>query len=149
MLWALDHISLSEALSTMLKCIHVVDSVATVHDVHTYTVAFSPSVLIKCGVRSFHQSLTRTPHESHKKTIHGMRHIVIIFHGGDWWCCEAQSLGDRCSDSFRVVVNRWPRELSCGVVFSGGPWLLDFRCLSNLGAVKGRRSSCLESHAKC
>ena len=34
----------------MLKFTHVVDNDTTVHDVHTYTVAFSPSVLIKCSI---------------------------------------------------------------------------------------------------
>ena len=41
----------------------VVDNDTTVHDAHTDTVAFSPTVMIKCSIRSGHQTLTRTPHE--------------------------------------------------------------------------------------
>ena len=43
----------------------------TVHDVHTYTVAFSPSVLIECSICSYHQTPTRTPREWLKQTING------------------------------------------------------------------------------
>ena len=43
------------------KFTHVVENDTTVHDVHTYTVAFSPSVLIKCSICPYHQTLTRTP----------------------------------------------------------------------------------------
>ena len=45
----------------------VVDIVTTVHAVHTYTVAVSPSVLIKCSICSGH-----APHERLKKTMHGI-----------------------------------------------------------------------------
>ena len=45
----------------LLKFTHVVDSDTTVHDVHTYTVAFSPSVLIKCCICPSRQTLSRTP----------------------------------------------------------------------------------------
>ena len=45
----------------VLKPRLVVDNDTTVHDVHTYAVAFSPSVLIKCGICPYHQTLTRTP----------------------------------------------------------------------------------------
>ena len=45
--------------SVLIKFRLVVDNVTTVHGVHTNTVAFSPSVLIKCGICSCHQ--TRTP----------------------------------------------------------------------------------------
>ena len=38
----------------VLKSTLVVDDDTTVHDVHTYTVAFSPSVLIKCSICSYH-----------------------------------------------------------------------------------------------
>ena len=55
----------------LLKFTHVVDNDTTVHDVHADTVAFRPSVLIKCSICSYHQTLTRTPHEWLKKTIHG------------------------------------------------------------------------------
>ena len=58
----------------------VVDNDTTVHDVHSCTVAFSPSVLIKCSICSYHHTLTRTPHKWLKKTIHGIRRIVILFH---------------------------------------------------------------------
>ena len=37
---------------------------------------------------------------------------------------ERRLFGDRCS-ILCVVVDSWPGELSCGNVFSGGPWLLD------------------------
>ena len=43
-----------------MKFTHVVDNDTTVHDVHTYTVAFSPSVLVKCSVCPCHQLLMRT-----------------------------------------------------------------------------------------
>ena len=39
------------------------------------------------------------------------------------------------------VVDSWRWGLSCGVVFSGGPCLLDRGGLSSLRAVKRRRSS--------
>ena len=42
------------------KSTHVVDNDTTVHDVHTNTVTFSPSVLIKCSICLYHQTLTRT-----------------------------------------------------------------------------------------
>ena len=45
----------------VLKFTHVVDNDTTVHDVQTYTVAFSPSVLIKRSVCPYHQIRTRTP----------------------------------------------------------------------------------------
>ena len=45
----------------VLKFTHVVDNDTTVHDVHTYTVAFGPSVLIKCSICPYHQTLIRTP----------------------------------------------------------------------------------------
>ena len=45
----------------VLKFASVVDKDTTVHDVHTYIVAFSPSVLIKCRICSYHQTLTLTP----------------------------------------------------------------------------------------
>ena len=37
-----------------MKSTFVVDNATTVHDVHTYTVAFSPSVLTKCSICSAH-----------------------------------------------------------------------------------------------
>ena len=45
----------------VLKFTHVVDNDTTVHDVFTYTIAFSPSVLIKCSICPYHQTVTRTP----------------------------------------------------------------------------------------
>ena len=45
----------------VLKFAHVVDNDTTLHDVHTHTVAFSPAVLIGCGICPHHQTLTRTP----------------------------------------------------------------------------------------
>ena len=44
----------------------------TLHGVHTSTVAFSPSVLIKRSICSYHQTMARTLHEWLKKTIHGI-----------------------------------------------------------------------------
>ena len=38
------------------KFTYVVDNDTTVHDVHTYTVAFSPSVLIKSSICPYHQT---------------------------------------------------------------------------------------------
>ena len=55
----------------VLKFTLVFDNDTTVHDVHTYTVAFSPPALIKCSICSYHP-LTRTPHGWLKKTIHGI-----------------------------------------------------------------------------
>ena len=46
-----------------MKFTLVVDNGTTVHDVHTYTVAVSHAVLIKCSICSSHRTLTRTPHE--------------------------------------------------------------------------------------
>ena len=54
---------------SVLKFTYVVDNDTTVHGVHTNTVAFSPSVLIKCSICSGHP-LTHAPHERLKKTIH-------------------------------------------------------------------------------
>ena len=51
----------------LLKFTLVVDNDTTLHGVHTDTVAFSPSVLIKCDICSHH--LSRTPHERLKKVI--------------------------------------------------------------------------------
>ena len=39
---------------SLLKSTLVVNTDTTVHGVHTNTVAFSPSVLIKCGICSYH-----------------------------------------------------------------------------------------------
>ena len=54
----------------VLKFTDVVDIDSTLHGVETDTFAFSPSVLIMCNICSYRQSLTRTPHEWLKKTIH-------------------------------------------------------------------------------
>ena len=45
---------------------------------------------------------------------------------------------------FLCVVDSWPGELTCGVVFSGGPWLLDFSCVWNLCSVNRNKSIYLE-----
>ena len=47
--------------ASLLKFTCVVDKDTTVHDAHTYTFAFSPSVLIKCCICPCHRTLTRTP----------------------------------------------------------------------------------------
>ena len=47
----------------LLKITFVVDNGTTLHCVHTDTVAFSPTLLIKWSVCSYPHSLTRTPHE--------------------------------------------------------------------------------------
>ena len=55
-----------------MKCLKftlVFNNDTPLHGVHTNTVAFSPSVLIKCSICSCRQSLTRTPHEGLKKTV--------------------------------------------------------------------------------
>ena len=65
----------------LLKFTPVVDNDTTLHGVHTDTVAFSPSVLIKCSICSCHQSLMRTTHEWLKKTIHGSQTIQFYHHG--------------------------------------------------------------------
>ena len=54
----------------VLKFTLVVGHDTTLHGVHTDTVGFSLCGLIKCSVCSHHQSLTRTPDERLKKTIH-------------------------------------------------------------------------------
>ena len=78
----------------------------------------------------------RTLREWLKKSVHGIRHTVILFHHGIVVIGGAgeRRVGDRCSIPFCVVVDSWPGELSCGVAFSGGLWLLDLSCLSNLCA---------------
>ena len=57
----------------------MVDNDTTRHDVHTYTVAFSPSALIKY---LFLSSDTDALRDWLKKAIHGIRHTVISFHHG-------------------------------------------------------------------
>ena len=39
----------------------MLSTMTSMHAVHTHTVAFSPSVLIKCSIFPYHQTLTRTP----------------------------------------------------------------------------------------
>ena len=80
----------------------VVDNDTTLHAVHT--------VLIKCSICSYHQSLTRTPHEWVKKTIHD-KQSYFYQHGSEALRCA--EFGDRCS-SLAVVVDNWLGELSCG-----------------------------------
>ena len=55
-----------------MKITLLVDNDTKLHGVQTDTVAFSPSVMIKCSISSSHQSLTRTPHEWLMKTIHSI-----------------------------------------------------------------------------
>ena len=64
-----------------LKFTLVVGNDTTLHRVHTDTVAFSHAVLIKCSICSDHQSLTRTPNEWLKKTIHDIWNQTVI-------CCH-------------------------------------------------------------
>ena len=52
-----SHLTLIFPPFFFMKFTHVVDNDTTVHDVHTYTVAF----LIKCSICPYHQTLTRTP----------------------------------------------------------------------------------------
>ena len=62
----------------VLKFTSVVDNDTTVHDVHTYTVASSPSVLIKCSMCPYHQTLTRTPGMAQENDPHHMTHRQIV-----------------------------------------------------------------------
>ena len=65
--------------TSLLKFTLVVDNDRTsLHGVHTDTVAFSPSVLIKCSICSCCWSLWCTPHEWLKKTIHDKESYFII-----------------------------------------------------------------------
>ena len=57
----------------VLKLTLVVDNDTTLHGAKTDTVAFILSVLIKCSICSYHQLVTRTPHEWLKKSIHDKR----------------------------------------------------------------------------
>ena len=52
------HQSLQSTRGGVLKFTSVVDNDTTMHDVHTYTVAFSPSVLIKSSICPYHQTLS-------------------------------------------------------------------------------------------
>ena len=88
---------------------------------HTQSLA----VVIKCSLCSYHQTLTRTPHEWLKKNApRHMTHCQVIssWLRGDWWRQGAQSFGDRCSIPF---VWWWTagRENSAVVTYAG-PWLL-------------------------
>ena len=47
----------------VLKFTLAVDNDTTLHGVHTDMVAFSLAVQIKCSICSYHQSLTRAPHD--------------------------------------------------------------------------------------
>ena len=47
----------------VLKFTLVVEKDTTLHGVLADAVAFSPSLLMKCSICSYDQSLTRTPHE--------------------------------------------------------------------------------------
>ena len=60
----------------MIKFRLVFDNDTTVHAVHTCTVAFSPSVLIKCSICPYHQTLTCTQWLAQKN---GSRHIVAQY----------------------------------------------------------------------
>ena len=72
--------SISSQHEILLKFKFVVDNDTILHGVHTDTVAFSPCVLIKWTIRSYHQSLTRTTHEWIKKTAHGVWHTATLNH---------------------------------------------------------------------
>ena len=64
----------------VLKLTLVVDNDTTLHGAYTDTVAFILSVLIKCSICSYHQLVTRTPHEWLKKSIHDKRsHFDLTF----------------------------------------------------------------------
>ena len=54
----------------MLKSTFVVDNDTALHGVLADTFVFSPTGLIKCSICSDPHSLTRTPLEWLKKTIH-------------------------------------------------------------------------------
>ena len=68
----------------MLKFTLVADNDTTVHDVHTSKVACSPSVLIKCRISSYHQTLARTPHEWLKNMVHGNKTYCRYFIRWRW-----------------------------------------------------------------
>ena len=77
-------------------------------------------------------------------------HIVKLFHHGSEVIGGAggRSVLTIGARFFFVVVNSWLGELRSGVMFSGGPWLLDLCCLPTLCAVKRTRTGCPKSHAK-
>ena len=89
----------------VLKSTLVVDNDTTVHDVHTYTVAFSPSVLIKCSICSQHQTLMRMngSRNDTRHMTHG--HIVSSWWRGDWWRPVSAKFGRSLLDS--LFVWRW------------------------------------------
>ena len=77
---------------------------------------------------------------------------MILFHHGSATLVDARGAWLRPGSAGIVVrfvvcvVDSWRWALSCGVVFSGGPCLLDRGGLSSLRAVKRKRSSCWEFH---
>ena len=76
------------------------------HAVHTYTVAFNSSVLVKYSICSGHP-LTHAPHERLKNTIHGICHTVILFHHGSvtWFYAGSVVIGDVvCPGSAGIVA---------------------------------------------
>ena len=62
----------------VLKFTSVGDNDTTVHDVHTYTVAFSSSVLNECRICPYHQSLTRTTGMAQENDPPHMAHSHLI-----------------------------------------------------------------------
>ena len=64
---------------------------------------------IKCSICSYHQTLTRTPHERLKKTIHGIWHIVVVFHHG------SVVIGGAGERRVLAIIARF--HLWCGVVW--------------------------------
>ena len=62
----------------LLKFTLVVDNDTTLNGAQTDTVAFSPTALIKCSICSYPQSLTRTPPEWLKKSLHDSWSQIII-----------------------------------------------------------------------
>ena len=75
-----------------MKFTLVVDNDTTLHGVQTDTVAFSPTVLIKCSICSYPHSLMRTPPEWLKKTTHDKSHAIYCTVALGW-----RNVGDRCS----------------------------------------------------
>ena len=133
----------------MLTSTLVVDSDTTLYGVQKDTVAFSSSVLIKRTICSYQQSLTLTPHEWLRKTIHDKQSKYII-------TVASRSLGatlvDRCSSP---VVWWWtvgPWNFTCGNAWLTGQGDCEVCWNTFLSVesapVKRRRSICLKLYTK-
>ena len=85
-----------------------VDHDTTLHGVHTDTVAFSPTVLIKCSICSYHQSLTRTPSELLKKTIHDTESCFIVMVEEETWTLAGTRGRVSCSRKRTLARPSWP-----------------------------------------